>query len=231
MKINKDFTISKVTYYCLVIVMIMVCLAGVFMTSANRPELVFEENINKVVEIKVADDESTYGYATGFFVDKNGTIITNKHVVINSETKQPYKKILVATATEEEFIQAEVVKVSETDDIAMIRVDKKKTTHFKFAKGVENGERIYTIGNPSGFGLSFTEGVVSSNSRNVIYNGQTINCIQAGLVINEGNSGGPVFNINGELVGIISFRLKDNKNEIIQGCAFVIPVQTIKNFI
>ena len=228
---NNSFKITKLTYYCLVAVMILVCIAGVFMTSADKPELIYEDNISKVVEIKVTDDDNTWGYATGFFVDKNGTILTNKHVVMNTSTNKCYKKILVATATSAEFVQAEVLKVSETDDLALIKVDMQKTDYFKLGKGVDNGEEIYTIGNPSGFGLSFTSGVVSSSSRNVIYNGQTINCIQASFVINEGNSGGPVFNVDGELIGIISFRLKDNKNDIIQGCSFVIPIQTIKNFL
>lgn len=74
-------------------------------------------------------------------------------------------------------------------------------------------------------------GVISSNKRNVIYNDKTINAIQTSLVINEGNSGGPVFNKNGELLGIISFRLKDKYGEVIQGVSFALPSSTLKTFL
>ena len=89
----------------------------------------------------------------------------------------------------------------------------------------------YTIGNPNGFGLSFTKGNVSASLRNVVYNAQTIPAIQTSLVINEGNSGGPVFNQNGELLGLISFRLKDNNANVIQGVSFAVPAIEIKSFL
>lgn len=191
---------------------------------------IFDENINKIVEIKVSNGEVN-GFATGFFVDKKGTILTNKHVVIDSTTGKAYGKIEVSIATSEEVWPATVVRVSETDDLALIKIDYISKSYFKLAGSVFDGETIYTIGNPSGFGFSFISGVVSAKSRNVNYNGVTINCMQASFVINEGNSGGPVFNEDGKLVGIISFRLKDNKNEIIDGCTFVLPIQTVENFL
>lgn len=228
---NKYDKQKRIIYNVLLSILLIFTLVSIPMLASGGTEDIFEENIPKVVEIKVTDDESTWGYATGFFVDNDGTILTNRHVVLNSKTNEYYKQIWVATAFDEDFVEAKVIKVSETDDLALIKVDYEKTQHFKFATSVLNGETIYTIGNPSGFGLSFTQGVVSSNSRNVVHDGKTINCIQASFVINEGNSGGPVFNAWGELVGIVSFRLKDNKNEVIQGCTFVIPTETIKDFI
>ncbi|MBQ9790218.1 MAG: trypsin-like peptidase domain-containing protein [Clostridia bacterium] len=197
----------------------------------DNTENVFEKNILKVVEIKASDDEETWGYATGCFVDSDGTILTNKHVVMNSSTNSYYSHIFVRTATQEEFTKAEVLKISETEDLALIQVDWEKVVYFEFANNIRNGETIFSIGNPNGFGLSFTQGVISSNSRNVTYNGNTINAIQTSFVINEGNSGGPVFNKNGKLIGIISFRLKDKNGDVVQGCSFAIHMDKIKNFI
>ena len=72
---------------------------------------------------------------------------------------------------------------------------------------------------------------MSSSERNVIHKEQTIKTIQTSFVINEGNSGGPVFDKDGNLLGIISFRLKDSHDDVIQGVAFALPTSIIKSFI
>ena len=96
---------------------------------------------------------------------------------------------------------------------------------------ISDGQPIFTIGNPNGFGLSFTSGVISSKLKKVVYDSKTIEAIQTSLVINEGNSGGPVFNKFGQLVGLISFRLKDKQGDVIQGVSFAIPVLKISEFL
>lgn len=197
----------------------------------NNTSNIFNENILKVVEIKVSDDEVTWGYATGFFIDKNGMILTNKHVVYNSTTTSNFNSIYVRLADVDEWLNAEVMNISETADLATIKIDKQNTKYFAFDNNVSNGETVYTIGNPNGFGLSFINGVISSELRNVIYNEQTIPAIQTSFVINEGNSGGPVFNAEGNLVGIISFRLKDKYNDVIQGVSFALPYETMNSFL
>lgn len=220
-----------INYVILGLLFILNIFASVYFFTHNDTERIFDENILKVVEIKVSNDEETWGYATGFFIDSNGTILTNKHVVYNSSEDSNYSVIKVAVANVDEWLDAEVLKVSETDDLAEIKIDKEGTEYFKIESALSNGETIYTIGNPNGFGLSFTNGVVSSVLRNVIYNEQTIPAIQTSFVINEGNSGGPVFNDEGNLVGIISFRLKDKYSEVIQGVSFALPYATIKSFL
>lgn len=228
---KKAKSLIIVNYIILGIMLFINVCATVFFVTSNDTDIIFEDNILKVVEIKVTDDEISFGYAAGCFIDADGTILTNKHVVKNSSTNENFKNIYVRLATQEEYTKAKILKVSETDDLALIKVDFKNTEFFRLANSVNNGETIYTIGNPNGFGLSFTQGVVSSNSRNVIYNEQKIRTIQTSLVINEGNSGGPVFNKNGKLVGLISFRLKDKDENVIQGCSFALKIEAIKEFI
>lgn len=226
-KKEKILTIS-----CVVLSLFLIlnfCVIFYFMNLSTSK--IFDKNILKVVEIKVSDDEITWGYATGCFINSNGTILTNKHVAYNSTTEKNYDIIQVRLANENEWLKANVLKISDNEDLALIKIERKNTHYFKFASKVANGENIYTIGNPNGFGLSFTKGVVSSNLRNVLYNEKTIEAIQTDFVINEGNSGGPVFNEDSELVGIISFRLKDKNNDVIQGVSFAIPINNIKNFI
>ena len=115
--------------------------------------------------------------------------------------------------------------------MAIININLKNNDYFNINNSINDGEEIYTIGNPNGFGLSFTSGLISSANRNVIYNERVISAMQTDLVINEGNSGGPVFSKNGDLKGIISFRLRDNKNDIISGVSFAIPAKFILEFI
>lgn len=223
--------ILVINYIILATLFIFNIFASIYLVTTNDTKIIFNENILKVVEIKVSDDELTWGYATGFFIDGNGTILTNKHVAYNLSTSANYNIIRVRLANVDEWLDAEVVKVSDTDDLATVKINKSGTKFFEFANTIDNGETIYTIGNPNGFGLSFTTGVVSSSERNVIYNKQTIKTFQTSFVINEGNSGGPIFNKDGKLLGIISFRLKDKNEDVIQGVSFALPFETIKLFL
>ena len=204
---------------------------SLYIPFSNSTENIFNENILKVVEIKVSDDEETWGYATGCFVDNNGTILTNKHVVLNSSTNENYQIIKARMANEEEWISCDVIKVGNDDDIALIKIDRKNTKYFKIKTNCQNGETIFTIGNPNNFGLSFSSGVISSNKKYITYEEKQTQVVQTSLVINEGNSGGPVFDKNGELVGLISFRLKDKYGDVIQGVSFAVPSSIIKEFI
>lgn len=227
--INKKAII--INYILLATLFILNIFASIYLFTSDKTDIVFNNNILKVVEIKVSDDEETWGYATGFFIDLNGTILTNKHVVYNLSENSNYSIIKVRLADVDEWLDAEIIKVGETDDLAKIKINKSNTQFFILENSLDNGETIYTIGNPNGFGLSFTNGVVSSSERNVIYNEQTIPAIQTSFVINEGNSGGPVFNKDGKLVGIVSFRLKDKNNDVIQGVSFALPSTTILDFL
>lgn len=220
-----------VNYIIIGILFVFNIIASVYFLNANKTDTIFEDNILKVVEIKTTNDEITWGYATGFFIDNNGTILTNRHVICNNTTGSNYNKVQVRLANIDEWIDAQILKVSETDDLAIIKIDRDKTKFFKLGNTILNGQTIYTIGNPNGFGLSFTNGVVSSSERNVIHKEQTIKTIQTSFVINEGNSGGPVFDKDGNLLGIISFRLKDSHDDVIQGVAFALPISIIKSFI
>lgn len=220
-----------VSYIMLGLLFILNICASVYLFTINDTNRIFEKNILKVVEIKTSDDEVSWGYATGAFISNNGDILTNKHVVFNSSTNSNYLIVKVRLATDDEWIDAEIMQVSEEYDLATVKINKSNTNYFNINTNVKNGETVYTIGNPNGFGLSFASGAISSNLRNVIYNETTIQAIQTSLVINEGNSGGPVFNKDGNLLGIISFRLKDKNNDVIQGVSFAIPASVINDFI
>lgn len=229
---DKGIKIRNVILYAILgLLFISNIFVTVFFFTHYKTEKIFNNNILKVVEIKVSDDEITWGHATGCLISGDGKILTNKHVITNSETDLFYAVIQVRFADSDDYLNAQIVKTSETDDLAIIKIEKVNCKYFKFASKILNGETIFTIGNPNGFGLSFASGVISSGMREVIYNGQTIEAVQTSLVINEGNSGGPIFNRNGNLLGIISFRLKDKNGNVIQGVSFAVPVSHIKAFV
>lgn len=226
---NKNAIFYIISISLLSILLIVNCIF-LFFTNKSTEEI-YNENISKVVEIKVSDDEETWGYATGCFIDANGTILTNKHVVYNSTNVSNYNYVFVRLSSSDDWISAIIQEVSLDNDLALIKIDYKSDDYFSFEEDITNGKTIYTIGNPNGFGLSFTTGVVSSSLRNVIYDGETLSAIQTSFVINEGNSGGPVFTSEGKLVGLISFRLKDRNGDVIQGVSFAVPSKQIKEFI
>lgn len=219
-----------INYYLAIIVLIGV-IVSMFAFCGKSTVNLYYNNIEKVVEIRSFDDEDEVGYATGCFISKYGEILTNKHVVLNAITEQQYLHVQVRLSNANNWQEATIVKISETDDLALIKIDIVNSKFFSINYNVKTGQEIYTIGNPNGFGLCFTNGIVSSASKNIIYNETTINTIQTNFVINEGNSGGPVFLDDGSLIGIISFRLKDKGGNVIQGMAFAIPASTINKFI
>ena len=225
---KKSLIINYVILGIILILNVAICVKSF---TSNDTCDIYEKNILKVVEIKTTDDNNLWGYATGFFVDKNGTILTNKHVVFNSKTNNKFNIIKVRLASEDVWLDAIVEEISQIEDLAKIKISNKTPHYFNVTKKCFNGESVFTIGNPNGFGLSFTSGVVSSSDRIVIHKDHSIKTIQTTFVINEGNSGGPVFNEKGELLGIISFRLRDRNEDVIQGVSFALPASTIAEFL
>lgn len=203
-----------------------------FILCFNQPineKTLYDSALEKTVEIRCTNDGVNYGYATGAVIAKDGTILTNKHVVMSNGDY--FNLIQVRFYDDINFQDARIVKVSESNDLALISIDENTSSYFKLGTSVEGGEKIYTIGNPNGFGLSFNSGYISSPQRIVLYENIPINAIQTSIVINEGNSGGPLFNQKGELIGVISFRLRDSGGEVIQAVSFALHLETIKSFL
>jgi serine protease Do len=139
---------------------------------------------------------------SGFVISADGFIVTNNHVVSPSRTGATVDQITVTFADRREF-EAELVGRDPASDLAVLKIKGNNFPFVRFAQGeqVRVGDWVVAIGNPFGLGGTVTAGIVSALHRNIgagIYD----RYIQTDASINMGNSGGPMFDLNGNVVGI-----------------------------
>jgi serine protease Do len=134
---------------------------------------------------------------SGFIIDKSGYVITNNHVIDNAE------KIMVILYDDTSF-EATVVGKDPKTDVALLKINPKNTklteVNFGDSNKLRVGDWVMAIGNPFGFGGTVTAGIVSARGRNL--SGSYDDYIQTDASINRGNSGGPLFDMKGNVVGI-----------------------------
>ncbi len=157
------------------------------------------------------------GAGSGFIYDADGYIITNHHVIADAD------QIIVRLADRREF-EAELIGSDPASDIALIKIDADNLPVLPFGNSetLRQGEWVAAIGSPFNFEQSITAGIVSAKGRS---NGsqQYVPFIQTDVAINRGNSGGPLLNMQGQVVGINSWILSSNGGYI--GLSFSIPIE------
>lgn len=161
---------------------------------------------------------------TGFSISDNGYIVTNYHVIEKAET-------LTVTDFNGDEYKASVVGSEPSNDVAIIKIDAKTVpVDLGSSSSLKVGDDIMVIGNALGeLSYTFTDGIVSHLSRNVtLESGETINMFQTNAAINNGNSGGPVYNMDGKVIGIASAKYY---SESIEGLGFCIPVDDVKTML
>jgi serine protease Do len=156
------------------------------------------------------------GLGSGFFIDKSGLIVTNNHVVGNAD------KITVVTQDGKEY-PAKLVGTDQKTDIAVIRIKGKHdfpTLPWGDSETTQVGDWVLAIGNPFGLGGTVTAGIVSARGRN-LHSGPYDDFLQVDAPINRGNSGGPLLNEQGQVVGVNAAILSPSGGNI--GIGFAIP--------
>ena len=122
-----------------------------------------------------------------------------------------------------------------SSDVALLKIDATGLPAAEFASSstLSVGDSVAAIGNPLGQNLSLTmtRGIVSALNREISYNGTTMSLIQTDASINEGNSGGPLFNERGQVVGITNMKMISNLGSGIEGLGFAIPSDTVKSIV
>jgi serine protease Do len=163
------------------------------------------------------------GAGSGFIIESDGYIVTNHHVIEGAD------EIIVRMADRREF-EAELVGSDPLSDIALLKVDAEglPTLGLGDSETLKRGEWVVAIGSPFNFDQSVTAGIVSAKGRSNAQQ-QYVPFIQTDVAINRGNSGGPLLNMDGEVVGVNSWILSSSGGFI--GLSFSIPIETASNTI
>ena len=157
---------------------------------------------------------------SGFVIDKNGYVITNYHVVQGAD------EVLVKFLDRKEF-KAEIVGMDELSDLALLKIESKDLDPVEMGDSdeVEQGDGVIAIGSPYNYDFSVTFGIISATGRGITSGqgiGDYVPYLQTDAAVNRGNSGGPLFNTDGEVIGINSqIFSRSGGNE---GLAFAIPI-------
>jgi len=164
-----------------------------------------------------------YSQGSGFFVSEDGYIVTNNHVIENGT------KFTVVLSDGEEY-EAALVGTDPRTDLAVLKVDADKNFKYvEFGKKIPRiGDWVVAVGNPFGLGGTVTAGIVSAHSRE-IGAGRYDDFIQIDAAVNRGNSGGPSFNLNGEVIGVNTAIFSPSGGNV--GIAFSIPATTASNVV
>ncbi len=212
-------------------------------TVALTPAQIYQKDAPGVVEVVSTlqtTEESFFGPVTGtsqalgsgFVVSPQGYILTNAHVVSSSgKAASKVSGVFKGKGSQTTSVVAKIVGIDETSDVAVLKVDRAKAPALHplplgSSSAAQVGEPVVAIGNPLGYDFSLTAGVVSATDRNLQSpNGATIsNGIQTDAAINEGNSGGPLIDSAGRVIGINEqIATQSGGNE---GLGFAVPVAT-----
>lgn len=171
-------------------------------------------------------ESESSGVGTGFIVDTNGIIVTNQHVVSDNP------KNINVTLKDGTSYDAKVIYTSTTVDLAVIKIDAKNLPVINFgdSEKINIGQTAIAIGNPMGltFERTVTQGIVSALNRSIAVDTNTIaeDLIQTDASINAGNSGGPLLNLAGEVIGINTYKIQSG-----EGLGFAIPINIVKPII
>ena len=200
------------------------------------PSEVYAQNVNSTVGITTSITTNYFGYQTtaaaagsGFILTQDGYILTNYHVVENSNS-------IKVTTYDGTAYDAQLIGYDESNDIAVLKVDATDLTPVVLGDSdtLNVGDTVVAIGNPLGeLTFSLTTGAVSALNRPVTFStGTTMNLIQTDCAINSGNSGGALFNMYGEVIGITNAKYSSSSSSSeasIDNIGFAIPIDQVRS--
>ena len=194
---------------------------------------IYEKNVSSTVGITTSTTVNYFGYRTnaatagsGFILTDDGYIVTNYHVIDGANT------VKVTTYDNTEY-EAKIVGCDESNDLAVLKIEVTGLTPVILgdSDSMAVGENVIAIGNPLGeLTFSLTSGAISAINREITIDNKPMNLIQTDCAINSGNSGGALFNMRGEVIGITNAKFSGNGSNMaasVDNIGFAIPINSV----
>ena len=200
--------------------------------EAPDTELTLQELYEKcapaIVSISAYEGDSVgYNWGSGVVIQEDGVILTNTHVLEDCDRA-------IVTFDDGTEYEAELIGADGISDIALLKIDASGlvTAELGESATLRVGDRVAAIGNPLGeeFRNTLTDGIISAIERGMTYHGRSMTLLQTNTAINEGNSGGALFNLYGQVVGITNMKMMSSYSSI-EGIGFAIPSATVCNVV
>ena len=173
------------------------------------------------------DGQTGYNWGTGVVLSADGLILTNTHVIDECD------RATVTLSDDREF-EAELIGADTISDIAVLKIQANDLIPAQFGQSanLQVGDPVAAIGNPLGdtFRSTLTNGIISAISRDISYKGRTMVLLQTNTALNEGNSGGALFNMQGQGIGITNMKMMSSYSSI-EGIGFAIPSATVREVV
>jgi S1-C subfamily serine protease len=209
-----------------------------FQANPADSTIIFNKVHDSIVELRSKNEEDSVSYGSAVIINKDGTLISNAHLVTYKQggSIMTFSYFEVRFSNETEYRRVDLLSYDINKDIAVLKIEdlselKLKPVKLGDSTKIVFGEMVYAVGNAMNHGISITEGIISLPEVIITYDGIRRDVIQADIIINEGNSGGGLFNNKGELIGITTFRIKDNTGNPIYGIAFSVPVKEVSEYL
>ncbi len=189
---------------------------------------IYATNIPSVVSISCVGSRST-ATGTGVVLSSDGYLVTNFHVISGAQE-------ITVLLTDDRTFTAQSVGYDAVSDLAVLRIDAQELTPAKFGNSdsLRVGDTVVAIGDPLGveFRGTYTNGIVSAINRDVEVNGRTMTLIQTNAALNSGNSGGPLINCYGQVIGINTIKIGAFTDTAgVEGLGFAIPSTQVKEIV
>ena len=198
------------------------------------PKQVYKMNVGTVCGIATQVTTNIWGQTatascagSGFVLTQDGYIVTNNHVVSGADEGT----IMVRLYSGEEY-QADIIGTDSMNDVALLKIETEglQAVTIGDSDAIEVGETVEAIGNPLGeLTFTMTAGYISALDREINTDGTPINMLQTDAAINSGNSGGPLFDMNGNVIGITTAKVSGETESgvTIEGIGFAIPINDV----
>ena len=169
------------------------------------------------------DGKMGYSWGSGVIISEDGLVLTNCHVLEDCDSA-------VVTLSDGTEYDALLVGADAISDVALLKIEAKGLPVAMLGESnqLRVGDRVAAIGNPLGetFRNTLTDGIISAIERGMTYNGRSMTLLQTNTAINEGNSGGALFNLQGQVIGITNMKMMSSYSSI-EGIGFAIPSATV----